>query len=175
MVDWTPDPTRTEPAADGSGRRREWAFRDVSPGAPRPQRKPAAQVPVADDDVVLEPADGGYTSLGREAMRASVEAGVQTRNAIRQSATWKLYAPWIGMVLFLGVALYGYGQPRGWFGAVEYPQTQPNVKVEHSTRSVSGGTNHSRDLLIEWSRSVTWKRLRADEQEAARRAVEADR
>ena len=171
MTDWTPDPTRTETLADGT--RRFWACRDV---APRPQRKPAPQVPVADEDVDLEPADGGYTSLVREAMRASVEAGVQTRNAIRQSATWKLYAPWIGMVLFLGIAVYGYGQPRGWFGAVEFPQTQPNVKVEHehSTRSVSG-VNHSRDLLIEWSRSVTWRRLRADEQEAARRAVEADR
>lgn len=35
------------------------------------------------------------------------------------------------------------------------------------------GVNHSRDLLIEWSRSVTWKR--DAEQEAARKAVEADR
>lgn len=119
----------------------------------------------------LEPEDGGYASLAQEPMRESVASGVKTRNAIRQSATWKIYAPWIGMVLFIGIAVYGYGEPKGWFGASQYPQTQP-----HITPLPAGvGTNHSRDLLIEWSRSATWKRLREAEQEAARKAVEADR
>lgn len=167
MTDWTPDPTRTETLADGT--RRLWARRDVVP-APAPQ-----VVPVA--DVEIEPADPAKSAFGR-AQAASAKRfskSIDSASADLGAGRWT----WPAAILFLalcGWSGYSAGVTFGWWGrSVEYPQTQPNVKVEHEHSTRSSGVNHSRDLLIEWSRSVTWKRLRADEQEAARRAVEADR
>lgn len=180
MADWTPDPTRTQPATDGSGRRREWAFRDVSPGAPKPAEvrqtpKPVTVVAEVAEEVEFQyRTDASTTALDRAKTASAKRFGrsIDSASADLDAGRWSW--PAIALCIFLcGGSLWGFyvsvwGSP---LSPRQYPQTQPSI-----TPGTPGvGANHSRDLLIEWSRSATWKRLRPDEQERARKAVEADR
>ena len=128
----------------------------------------------------LEPSDGGAIA---DAIRLSNESGVK----FRQGAWWKTWGPWIGMALIFGFAIYGYGEPRGWFGVSQYPQTQPNknsaagggIKSERDSVSrdsrPSRGANHSRELLVKWLLSGEIGSMTDEDVRDAERAVEADR
>lgn len=169
--DWRPVPDATETLADG--RRREWACRDISAPAPVPVAAPIAQPQAADVELDSDPPSRpGHGFRRRQAQprfadrvddRVELDAVAQLRIDNARAGrdferntitTAKRLGIWQWVVLVFGLGSIGWGV---WV-------------------SIGGsGVNHSRDLLIEWERSATWKRLRESEQEAARKAVEADR
>lgn len=191
-ADWRAVPDATEMLPDGT--RREWACRDLTPDPPA-----AAPVQIGPDDFECDPPNrpghgwrqrrqtrGGGGQIGFDAQaqlridneQAGREFQRNTVNAAKRLGIWQ----WV--VLVFGLGSIGWGAWVSIRGGGEYPQTQPSAPNARSRSDRgdradrgggSGGVNHSRDLLIEWERSATWKRLRESEQEAARRAVEADR
>lgn len=114
---------------------------------------------------------------GREFQRTTV-------NTAKRLGIWQ----WV--VLVFGLGSIGWG---AWVsiraGAGEYPQTQPAVpnarsRSDRADRSDRGGgsgsgagrgTNHCREVLVEWLRTGQIGSMTDEEIEAARRAVEADR
>lgn len=161
---WTPDPSKTQVAADG--RRRLWAFRDVA--------RPAATQPVydldaADDEPVPQrrrrvvyvddpPASGGWSAwAGR-------------------------YAPTAGAGLAFTLILYFGGWWLGWFniswGPTTWPQTQPSRNsASDGSRSYSrsgGGANRCREFLMQLRERGGFGSLSADEEAAAKQAIDED-
>lgn len=177
MQDWTPDPSKTQPATDGSGRRREWAFRDIAP-APKPQPKPQP----APRQYDLDPAD--EVDLIAEARIDQRRASAQFSREAQASAKaakfggvslWTVFT-WV--VVFGGVGYTLYGQ---WSGGV-YPQTQPSrnsaaVGGGSSPRGTSadrGRVNRCRELLMAWIRSGAIGSMHDDEIATALAAIEED-
>lgn len=95
---------------------------------------------------------------------------------------------WQWVVLVFGLGSIGWGAwvtIRG--GASEYPQTQPSRNSANGGGSKSErdsvsrdsrpgrGTNHCREVLVEWLRTGQIGSMTDEEKEVAIRAVEADR
>lgn len=166
MADWTPAPELTKPLPNGG--QRQFCYRDVAPAPAAPTVAAPKPAPV----VALEFETGG-SALDRAQAASAKRFGrsIDSASADLDAGRWSW--PAIALCVFLcGGSLWGF-YVSVWGSPItrQYPQTQPSI-----TPGAPGvGVNHSRDLLIEWSRGATWKRLRAEEQEAARKAVEADR
>lgn len=169
---WTPDPSKTQVAADG--RRRLWAFRDVARQAP-PQTQTVYDLDAADDEPVPQrrrrvvyvddpPASGGWSAwAGR-------------------------YAPTAGAGLAFTLILYFGGWWLGWFsiswGPTTWPQTQPYRSSTQdgggaSNRSYSrsiggGGTNRCREFLMQLRERGGFGSLSAEEEKAAKQAIDED-
>jgi hypothetical protein len=202
--DWRPVPDATETLADGRRRewacRDISAPAPVPVAAPIAQPQ-AADVELDSDP----PSRPGHGFRRRQAQprfadrvddRVELDAVAQLRIDNARAGrdferntitTAKRLGIWQWVVLVFGLGSIGWGVWVSIRGGGEYPQTQPSApnvrsrsdrsdRADRSGGSGGGsGVNHSRDLLIEWERSATWKRLRESEQEAARKAVEADR
>ena len=172
MADWTPAPELTKPLPNGG--QRQFCYRDVAPAAPKPAPVSSTGSGSLQTLTVDAGVDASAVALDRAQAASAKRFGrsIDSASADLDAGRWSW--PAIALCVFLcGGSLWGFyvsvwGSP---LTTRQYPQTQPSI-----TPGAPGvGVNHSRDLLIEWSRGATWKRLRAEEQDAARKAVEADR